>query len=60
MDNILEDDQKNGELETALEQAIKEAADDETFRKVKRMSYSGNAAEAVSACSNAFIENILW
>lgn len=36
----------------ALEQALKEAVDDETFRKVKRMSYSGNAAEEVSEISN--------
>lgn len=28
--------------------ALKEAVDDETFRKVKRMSYSNNAAEEVS------------
>lgn len=49
MDNILENDEKNGEnLGTALEQALKEAVDDETFRKVKRMSYSSNAAEEVS------------
>lgn len=33
---------------TALEQAIKEATDDATFQKVKRMSYSGNAAGEVS------------
>lgn len=49
LDNILENDEKNGEnLGTALEQALKEAVDDETFRKVKRMSYSSNAAEEVS------------
>lgn len=34
---------KSRELETAVEQALREAADDETFRKVKRMSYSSNA-----------------
>lgn len=34
-------------LETALEQALKEAVDDDTYRKVKRMSYSGNAASEV-------------
>lgn len=33
--------------ETALEQALKEASNDETFRKVKRMSYSCNAADDV-------------
>lgn len=49
LDNIFENDKKNGEnLGTALEQAIKEATDDETFRKVKRMSYSGSGAEEVS------------
>lgn len=53
MDNILENDEKNGEnLGTALEQALKEATDDETFRKVKRMSYSSNAAEEVSIYLN--------
>lgn len=49
LDNILESDEKNGEnIGTALEQALKEATDDETFRKVKRMSYSSSAAEEVS------------
>lgn len=52
MDNILENDPKNG---TALEQAIKEAAADETFRKVKRMSYSGNASEQVEYLSQSII-----
>lgn len=42
-------DPKGKSLETALGQALKEAVDDETFRKVKRMSYSGNAAGEVSA-----------
>lgn len=49
LDNILEndaEDEKN--LGPALEQALKEAVDNETFRKVKRMSYSGNAADEVS------------
>ncbi|EAT40001.1 AAEL008241-PA [Aedes aegypti] len=35
-------------LETALEQALKEAVDDDTYRKVKRMSYSGNAASEIA------------
>lgn len=49
LDNIFENDERNGEnLGTALEQALKEATDDETFRKVKRMSYSSSAAEEVS------------
>lgn len=51
MDNILENDPQNG---TALEQAIKEAVDDETFRKVKRMSYSGNSAGEVSLLGQIF------
>ena len=37
----------NKNLGAALDKAFREAADDETFRKVKRMSYSGNAAEEV-------------
>lgn len=40
-------DPKGRSLETALGQALKEAADDETYQKVKRMSYSGNAAGEV-------------
>lgn len=55
MDNIIENDSKSGGnnlMGIALEQALKEAVDDETFRKVKRMSYSGNAAEEVSEISN--------
>lgn len=40
-------DPKNKNLESALEMALKEAVDDETFRKVKRMSYSNNAADEV-------------
>nr|XP_029714610.1 uncharacterized protein LOC109621307 [Aedes albopictus]XP_029714611.1 uncharacterized protein LOC109621307 [Aedes albopictus] len=35
-------------LETALEQALKEAVDDDTYRKVKRMSYSSNAASEIA------------
>lgn len=58
MDNILENDTENGKnLGTALQQALKEAVDDETFRKVKRMSYSSNAADEVSilkCINNAF------
>lgn len=56
LDNILETDPQNG---TALEQAIKEAVDDETFRKVKRMSYSGGSAGEVSVCF-VFGPNILF
>lgn len=52
----MENDPKNSNLGTVLEEAIKEATDDETFRKVKRMSYSANAAEEVSIfCANIFI-----
>ncbi|ETN61561.1 hypothetical protein AND_006761 [Anopheles darlingi] len=40
----LENDPKARNLENALEQALKEAVDDDTYRKVKRMSYSSNAA----------------
>lgn len=40
-------DPKGKSLESALGQALKEAVDDETFQKVKRMSYSGNAAGEV-------------
>uniref|UniRef100_A0A1B0ESY2 Uncharacterized protein n=2 Tax=Lutzomyia longipalpis TaxID=7200 RepID=A0A1B0ESY2_LUTLO len=35
----------NKKLGTVLERALKEAVDDDTFRKVKRMSYSSNAAD---------------
>ncbi|XP_055907745.1 uncharacterized protein LOC129942726 [Eupeodes corollae] len=35
---------RSKKLDTVLEQAIKEASDDVTFKKVKRMSYSNNAA----------------
>ncbi|XP_023159365.1 uncharacterized protein LOC105664977 [Ceratitis capitata] len=38
------DEPRNRELDTVLEQALKEAEDDVTFKKVKRMSYSSNAA----------------
>lgn len=56
MDNILENDGQNA---AALEQAIKEAVDDETFRKVtKRMSYSGGTAEEVSTLTNN--SQIIW
>ncbi|XP_055549233.1 uncharacterized protein LOC129732404 [Wyeomyia smithii] len=44
----LEKDPKARSLETALEQALKEAVDDDTYRKVKRMSYSGNAANEIA------------
>uniref|UniRef100_A0A0A1X8K9 Uncharacterized protein MJ1221 n=1 Tax=Zeugodacus cucurbitae TaxID=28588 RepID=A0A0A1X8K9_ZEUCU len=38
------DEPRSRELDTVLEQALKEAEDDATFKKVKRMSYSSNAA----------------
>ncbi|XP_058815997.1 uncharacterized protein LOC131679306 [Topomyia yanbarensis] len=44
----LENDPKAHGLETALEQALKEAVDDDTYRKVKRMSYSSNAASEIA------------
>lgn len=34
-------------LESTLEQALKQAAEDETFKKIKRISYSANAASEV-------------
>jgi hypothetical protein len=34
-------------LESTLEQALKEAVDDATLRKIKRISYSANAATEV-------------
>lgn len=50
LDNILENDGEDDKnMGPALEQALKEAVDNETFRKVKRMSYSGHAADEVSA-----------
>lgn len=39
---------RNRQLETVFEQAIKEATNDPTFNKVKRMSYSNNAGGDVS------------
>lgn len=42
-------DLKSRNLDAALEQAMKEATADETFRKVKRMSYSGHTADEVRA-----------
>ncbi|XP_055634798.1 uncharacterized protein LOC129774822 [Toxorhynchites rutilus septentrionalis] len=44
----LENDPKSRNLETALEQALKEAVDDDTYRTVKRMSYSSNAASEIA------------
>ncbi|XP_049529722.1 uncharacterized protein LOC125948079 [Anopheles darlingi] len=44
----LENDPKARNLENALEQALKEAVDDDTYRKVKRMSYSSNAAGEIA------------
>ncbi|XP_058450007.1 uncharacterized protein LOC131429711 [Malaya genurostris] len=44
----LENDPKARDLGTALEQALKEAVDDDTYRKVKRMSYSSNAASGIA------------
>lgn len=46
--NNLLNDAKSKNLETVLEEAIKEATNDETYRKVKRMSYSGNTTDEVS------------
>lgn len=48
LDNILENDPANS---TALEQAIREATDDVTFQRVKRMSYSGGAANPATEVS---------
>ncbi|CAD7086023.1 unnamed protein product [Hermetia illucens] len=39
---------KTAEMKAALEQAFKEASHDETFRKVKRMSYSSNAVGEIT------------
>ncbi|XP_058058489.1 uncharacterized protein LOC131209435 [Anopheles bellator] len=44
----LEGAPKARNLENALEQALKEAVDDDTYRKVKRMSYSSNAAGEIA------------
>uniref|UniRef100_A0AAG5DDY5 Uncharacterized protein n=1 Tax=Anopheles atroparvus TaxID=41427 RepID=A0AAG5DDY5_ANOAO len=44
----LDRDPKARNLENALEQALKEAVDDDTYRKVKRMSYSSNAAGEIA------------
>ncbi|XP_061402932.1 uncharacterized protein LOC133338841, partial [Musca vetustissima] len=38
------DEHRSPEMDSVLEQALKEAEDDVTFKKVKRMSYSSNAA----------------
>lgn len=37
---------------SVLEQALKQVADDSTFRKVKRMSYSGHAVDSVDVNSH--------
>lgn len=42
------EEQRSPEMDSVLEQALKEAEDDVTFKKVKRMSYSSNAAGEVS------------
>lgn len=48
-------------IETTLEQALKEAVDNETYRKVKRMSYSGNAAnEVIRNISHIHIFNFFF
>ena len=39
---------KSKNLESSLEQALKEAVDDATLRKIKRISYSANAATELS------------
>ncbi|KNC30445.1 hypothetical protein FF38_07449 [Lucilia cuprina] len=38
------DEHRSPEMDSVLEQALKEAEEDVTFKKVKRMSYSSNAA----------------
>ncbi|XP_073824002.1 uncharacterized protein [Musca autumnalis] len=38
------EEHRSPEMDSVLEQALKEAEDDVTFKKVKRMSYSSNAA----------------
>ncbi|XP_065357003.1 uncharacterized protein LOC135951308 [Calliphora vicina] len=38
------DEHRSPEMDSVLEQALKEAEEDVTFKKVKRMSYSNNAA----------------
>lgn len=43
--DLLPERSKN--LESTLEQALKEAVDDATLRKIKRISYSANAATEV-------------
>lgn len=48
-ENLIKDEARNKHLESALQQALKEAADDQTFRKVKRLSYSANDTDEVSA-----------
>jgi hypothetical protein len=45
-------------LESSLEQALKEASEDATLKKIKRISYSANAVSEVinffSLCANCF------
>lgn len=48
-ENLIKNEARNKHLESALQQALKEAADDQTFRKVKRLSYSANDTDEVSA-----------
>lgn len=48
-------------MESAVEQALRQAVDDDTFRKVKRVSYSPLAAEEVliEITSKLYILSIL-
>lgn len=48
-ESLIKDEARNKHLESALQQALQEAADDKTFRKVKRLSYSANDTDDVSA-----------
>lgn len=53
-ENLIKDEARNKHLESALQQALKEATDDQTFRKVKRLSYSANDTGEVSALTTSF------
>jgi len=41
-------DERDAQMDNALERALAQAENDATFKKVKRMSYSSNAAGEVS------------
>ena len=51
------EEHRSPEMDSVLEQALKEAEDDVTFKKVKRMSYSSNAAGEVSKCKRLYTRN---